>query len=215
MSRPISPHEHPFTPVILHWLHIASMMGLIVTGMQIATLPETAESAVLAHTLHLRVMPVFLVSAALRVAWAFLSAGSSQRGSHELMPDWKHFRFHRGDGAHLLDWVRHYLGSRVEVPDTNKYNPLQRAVYVFAFPACIVMLAVTGFALTESSARNFEWLLAMLGPTGVRLAHDVAMGALLLLTTLHVYAAMRDGMGRMSLMLLRWVPRSLMAIEDE
>lgn len=215
MSAQISPYEHPVTPVALHWLHIGSLAALTYTGLEIMwAAPSAAEPA--AASTHMGIMPLFLASTVLRVIWAFLGAGSAERGSYYLTDDWRHFGFGRGDAASAREWLAHYAGLKKEKPETAKYNPLQRGVYLFAFPACIIALAVTGLSMSKTWTLQFAWVTQLLGSDeSVRAAHVLAMQILLTLTVLHTYAAIRDGLGRMGLMLFRFVPRSELAPCEE
>lgn len=207
MSRAVSKTEHPITAVFLHWLHLASFMMLTITGIQLRLLASAGPGHDAARTLHDAFMPLFIISAVLRFAWSFLGGGSASRGSNVRQGDWRHFVFHRGDARIARAWVRKYLGMSVEVPDSGKYNPLQRIVYTALFPACVITLALTGLALHPSFSAMLAWVTDLLGgEAAVRNAHFMTMWALVALTTLHLYAAVIDGCGRITLMLAFWIP---------
>lgn len=214
MSHAVSKTEHPITAVFLHWLHLASFLMLTITGMQLRLLDGASPEHVAARTLHDAFVPMFLISAVLRFAWSFLGNGSATRGSNVRQGDWRHFVFRRGDARAAWAWIRKYLGASVEVPEDQKYNPLQKTVYTALFPACIVILALTGLALHPSFAASLSWVTDLLaGEGGVRTAHFVAMWALVALTALHLYAAVLDGCGRITLMLAFWIPERCRAAE--
>lgn len=199
----------------MHWVHIGALGVLTYTGLQIHSLSAVSESHS-AGNIHMGVMPLFLGTAIIRFIWAFTGSGSAERGAFHRMSDWRHFVFHRGDGRAAMDWLACYAGIHKEAPPVLKYNPLQRAVYAFVFPILVVVLAITGFSLSDSYVDSMAGITGFLGgEEQVRALHTTAMWALLLLTALHSYAAFRDGLGRLSLMLTGWTPRSMRAQPDD
>lgn len=213
MSRPLSRAEHPLTAFILHWLHLASFVVLACTGLAIHAMPEAARRGSEVLSLHMAAMPVFLISTILRVMWAFLGDGSASRGEDRLTSDWRHFLFHRGDWHVAQAWVRRYLGSKEPVPDGEKYNPLQKVVYVLLFPLGIVILTLTGLAMDPSFCETLAWVPKTLGGEGpLHLAHYISMWFMIVLTAAHVYAAIRDGGCRLMFMLVRLTRKDCLAV---
>lgn len=208
MSRVVSKTEHPITAVLLHWLHLAAFVMLTITGMQLRFLDDASASHEAARALHDAFMVLFIISAVVRFAWSFLGGGSASRGSDARRGDWRHFVFHSGDARMAWAWIRKYLGVSVEVPEAEKYNPLQKVVYTTLFPACVITLALTGLALHPSFSMTLSWMTDTLGSEGaVRDVHYATTWVLVALTALHLYAAVLDGCGRITLMLVYWIPK--------
>lgn len=193
--------------VVLHWIHLVAMVGLAGTGLLINLLQSGSHAHLLAASLHKALMPWFLLSAVFRVAWSFVGEGSAERGAHHVRADWRHFVWNRGDSRIAIAVLRRYLKQDVTVPATGKYNPLQKIAYTVVFPACITLLAVTGLAIHPSFNIALAPVNDALGGAEItRLVHLDAMWLLLALTGGHVYAAVSDSPGRVSLMMLNWIP---------
>lgn len=207
MSVPVTPQEHPFTARVLHWTHLASFLYLAVSGVQIHLAEKGSPALETLDRHHMVGWMVFLGSAAARVAWAFLGDGSAAKGSTLRIPDWMHFTLGRGDGAGTAQWFVRYATFQKHLPDVAKYNPLQRTVYALLFPLAILASALTGLTLTPDFTEAFTWLPPLLGgENGVRVAHEVAMGAIVVLSAVHLYAGLKAGFGRVSMMMLGWTP---------
>lgn len=207
MATKIAPTEHPGTAIALHWAHLLSFAVLVYTGVQIHAAPHLAGTQADVGTAHKPAMLVFMASAVARYFYAFIGNGTSERGSYELIEDWRHFLPRRGDLKASVGWLAHYVGLKRKVPDTPKYNPLQRFVYSVLVPASVVVMSLTGLALWASTCEIFDWVTNLLGgEAGVRAVHYGTMWALIGLTAAHVYAAVADGLGRIALMMFGMIP---------
>lgn len=213
MDKRVTPQEHPLTAVILHWMHMASFVYLMATGIMVMRAPEALQTSSELSRHHMVGWVVFLLTAFIRYAWAFLGDGSAEKGSHELVSDWRHFTFKRGDGREVMLWLTKYAKPGTDVPRVAKYNPLQKIVYAICFPAAIVLMAISGFALSPSFSGLVTWFTDLIGGVeSARLIHDAGMLLLIALSLLHLYAAIYGGAGRILMMLVHWVPEKYRAV---
>jgi len=209
VSRPITREEHPVSAVALHWVHLVSLGALVFTGLEIHELPPQLWNLASTSRVHGLVAGVFLMTFLTRFAWAFLSDGSASKGSTTLVGDWRHFGYHRGDVASAREWLGYYTLRRKGSPGEDKYNPLQRGVYVILFPLMILWMLLTGLALWPgTSIRMAPFTNLVGGAQAARLGHYDGMVLLIALCAVHLYAALLGGWPTIANMFLCWVPRA-------
>lgn len=207
VAHKLSRLEHPLPAVIMHWSHLVSFLLLIATGLQIHAHTTWFGSIQAVRQVHFVAMFVFVLTAVVRVYWAFLGGGSAALGGVKRHDDWRFFALSAADVRSLPEWLKYYLFIRKTKPHTVKYNPLQKLTYVALFPAGIVVMALTGFALFEPTATAMGWFAGLLGGlNGVRLVHYLAMWVMIVFFMIHLYLVVVEEPKQAAVMLLRRVP---------
>jgi Ni/Fe-hydrogenase 1 B-type cytochrome subunit len=186
MAKHTTRSEHPLTAIITHWIHIAALFTLIITGYWIYD-PYAAWPFHTVRMVHLFAAFFLVATGVFRVYWAFLGSGSSDVGSAAKIRDW-HFFFPQAENRGTL-WpmIKYYLFLRKTHPCTAKYNPLQKIAYAFLGVA-IFLDMLTGLAMWHVTAGFFQPLTyALGGTTAVRQLHFAAMWLFIVITAVHIY----------------------------
>lgn len=200
----MSPHyatreEHPWPAILMHWVHLISMVVLIYTGFYIHR-PFGPGSMDLMRTLHFIFMFVLIFVAIIRVYWAFMGAGSAAPGSRTRVRDWRHFGRSPENKGQGLETVKYYLFLRKTHPRTAKYNTLQKGTYMF-WLFLIVLQAITGFAIWTNTAALFEPLTYLIGgPIVMRMWHYIIMWLFIITSAVHIYLSIAEGARQLPLM---------------
>lgn len=177
--------EHPTTPRVLHWIHLVSIIVLVISGIYISD-PFLPGLMGVMRGAHLIFMWVLIIVALIRVIWAFVGR-SAPLGQREKIPDYKHFGPQRENKGTLGGTLAYYLFLRKDAPVVYKYNGLQKGTYIF-WLLLIVAQAVTGFALWTPTALALQPLTYSLGgPLMVRTIHYIIMWLFILTTLIHIY----------------------------
>jgi Ni/Fe-hydrogenase 1 B-type cytochrome subunit len=183
-----TPEEHPVPAVIMHWVHLISLAVLIFTGFYIHW-PFFPGAMGMMRNLHFVFMYVFILTAIVRVWWAFLGAGSAPLGSHERRGDYKFFGPQAENKGTIGGTIRYYTFLQKDAPPVIKYNGLQKGTYVF-WLFLIAAQAITGFALWTPTARFFlPMSYALGGITYVRMFHYLGMWLFIITVAIHIYLA--------------------------
>jgi Ni/Fe-hydrogenase 1 B-type cytochrome subunit len=209
MSQKLTRLEHPWPAVTMHWVHLLSFFTLIATGLAIHAHSDIIGSIQFVTQTHFIVMSVFILTAIVRIYWAFFGAGSAPAAGLVRQRDWRFFGLGAADWKALPSWLAYYLFLRKTHPPVDKYNPLQKLTYLVVFPLGILIMALSGFSMFQPSADTMMWFTNIMGGlNGVRLLHYLTMWVLIMFTMLHVYLVVVEDPAQASTMLLRTVPPS-------
>ncbi|MBA4370829.1 MAG: hypothetical protein C0418_04545 [Coriobacteriaceae bacterium] len=185
----------PLLPKFLHFQHVSCMIILAFTGMYIR-FPFFAGGRTAMRWLHYVAMVIVTVNLVWRLWYAFYS---KQR-------DYKEFAITKKDVVNLFNVVMYYAFIKPSKPHLDKYNIMQKAVYI-AFAPMLVLQAFTGFSLltfdfpgTTWSPRDVLvgwWLGSLVGSVDLagwymRIAHYVLNWLFILFTTIHVYLSVSE-----------------------
>jgi Ni/Fe-hydrogenase 1 B-type cytochrome subunit len=193
--------EHPLPAVLLHGVHLVSMLLLILSGLYIHY-PFAAGAMGLMRTTHFVAMSVLVITTVLRVYWAFAGRGSAGSGSRRLVPDWRHFAPEPANRGQMLETLKYYLFLRDSHPRSAKFNTLQKATYGL-WLVLIVIQAVTGLAMWSPTASAFEPLAYALGGiTQMRVDHYLVMWLFIVTLMIHVYLSVAEAWVQVPLMFL-------------
>ncbi|MCL2466189.1 MAG: Ni/Fe-hydrogenase, b-type cytochrome subunit [Micrococcales bacterium] len=207
-----------------HWLNVALILTLSVTGYLIMTpslLPTAAVRVGEAsgytmgwvRNIHFAAAFTWLVLALARLVLAFLSSDRFLR--------WPTFwpLKSKADFRHLGQVVSHYALVRREAPLYLAHNPLQQLAYTALYVIALLQMA-SGFVLYSLYERTggiwsvvgdigfWGW-----GTPGIRLFHAVSMFVIWAFAIMHVYMALRadalERRGGISAMINGgvWLPR--------
>lgn len=201
MSTHVTREEHPIPAIVMHWLHLLSIIALTYTGFYIHRPfgPGTMETM---RTIHFIAMFLVILVAIVRVYWAFFGGGSAGAGSRTKVRDSRHFGRSPENRGKSIEIIKYYLFIRKTHPRTAKYNILQKGTYM-AWLVLILLQAITGFALWSNTASFFDPLTyAMGGPDVMRMAHYLIMWVFIITTMIHIYLAVAEGVRQVPLMFL-------------
>jgi Ni/Fe-hydrogenase 1 B-type cytochrome subunit len=194
----LHPHkrdEHPGPAVLMHWVHLVSIIGLVITGLDIHR-PFAAWPMATVRTIHFLLMYFLVINLVVRIYWAFVGQGSA---SHSNMArgkirDYRYFGPEPENKGKLVEIVKYYLFMRKEHPATSKFNTLQKVTYVFWIPL-IILQAITGFSIYgPTQAWPFFSSITMWlgGLQMVRNYHYLIMWVFILTVAIHVYLAVAE-----------------------
>jgi Ni/Fe-hydrogenase 1 B-type cytochrome subunit len=199
MSAYATREEHPLPAVLMHGVHLVSMVLLAFSGFYIHH-PFFAGGMSAMRSMHFVSMFVLVLTAVVRVYWAFLGRGSAEAGSRVLVPDYRHFGPEKANRGQMLETLKYYLFLRSTHPRTAKYNTLQKGTYLL-WLLLIAVQAVTGFALwtpTQAAMQPLSYWLG--GLAQVRVDHYLIMWLFIVTTMVHVYLSVAEGAAQVPLM---------------
>jgi Ni/Fe-hydrogenase 1 B-type cytochrome subunit len=183
--------EHPLPAIVLHGVHMVSMLVLIFSGFYIHY-PFFAGGMGALRTAHFVAMFVLVITLVLRVYWAFAGSGSAGSGSRRLVADWKHFGPEPANRGQMLETLKYYLFIRTTHPRCAKFNTLQKGTYA-AWLVLIVVQALTGLAMWSPTAGALQPLTyALGGVTQVRVDHYLVMWLFIVTLMVHVYLSVAE-----------------------
>ncbi len=178
---------------LTHWVNVASILVLSVTGYYIASPFITTSGPAVNQFLmgavrfiHFTVAFVFTASVLFRIYWAF--AGNKYARWSQFVPA------KSGRRRALLKMVGYYTFLRREPPAEVGHNPLAGATYIGLY-LLFALQIVTGFALYSQPLASgfwktaFGWIIVAFGAPVVRLVHDLIMYLIIAFTIHHVYSA--------------------------
>lgn len=186
--------EHPLPARIMHWIHLASMVGLTFSGFYIHR-PFFAGAMGAMRFVHFVCMYVILLDLGARVYWSFFGK------EH----DWREFVLTGDDFGKLPPTIAYYLFLRKDHPETSlpsgkagKYNPLQKLTYNF-WTLLLVIQGITGFALYQPALTSktwgpfFQWSNTLVGGAAhMRTVHYLIMWIFVVTTFIHLYLALAE-----------------------
>jgi Ni/Fe-hydrogenase 1 B-type cytochrome subunit len=179
---------------ITHWVNVASILVLSVTGYYIANpfiqTQGIATDEFLMGTVrfvHFTTAFIFTVSVLFRVYWAVASRARYAR--------WDQFLPLRAPRQRaLLRMVGYYTFLRKEPPPEIGHNPLAGVTYMGLY-GLFALQILTGFALYSIPFHGgiwptlFGWIITIFGTQPVRLVHTLVMFLIIAFTIHHVYSA--------------------------
>lgn len=177
---------------VTHWVNVAAILTLSVTGLYIGTgktLAHDASQYVMGWVrfIHFVTAYIFTVSVFSRIYWAFV--GNRYAGWREFIP------WYRNTGRrNMLLTLRYYVFLDRTVPNVIGHNALAGATYLLVFILYLVMI-VTGFALYSQHAPGgvmhtlIGWTMLLFSNQGMRLTHHLVMWLLIAFAIHHVYSA--------------------------
>lgn len=195
MAHRIPPtrEEHPLPAMIMHWIHLVSLLLLIFTGFYIYH-PFFSGFMGYARSIHQVVMWTFILTTVTRIYWSFFGAGSAPPGSRTKHGDFHWFSpfKHEGEGT-ARDTIKYYLFFKKTYPSVYKFNPLQKSMYlVWAF-ILIPLTALTGFCIWEPTQSFFESFTYSLGGlAAMRTWHYLLMYVFIITASIHLYLVVAE-----------------------
>lgn len=201
MSRRTPPtrEEHPLPAIIMHGLHLLSMLVLIATGFYIAR-PYYGGGMQLNITLHSIFMFIFIYTVIVRIYWAFFGAGSAPVGQRTRMRDYKWFWYNKGMLKEFRETVKYYLFLRKTYPSQMKFNPLQKTTYL-SWIVLTFLMALSGFCLWAPTRSFFQPLTSALGGlSGIRTIHYFLMWIFIVTVAIHAYLVVAEVSRELKLM---------------
>ncbi len=195
MAHRIPPtrEEHPLPAVIMHAVHLVSLILLIFTGFYIRS-PFFDGFMGYAITIHQITMWTFVLTTITRVYWAFFGAGSAPPGGRVRVRDYRWFRPFRQKGeATAGETLKYYLFMRKTYPSVYKFNPLQKTMYlVWAF-ILIPLTLLTGLCLWAPTKSFFEpFTYALGGLSAMRSYHYLLMWIFICTAAIHLYLVIAE-----------------------
>lgn len=199
MAHLATREEHPWPAILMHWLHLISIVVLTWTGFYIHRPFYTASMSV-HRTLHFVFMFVFILTAIVRLWWGVLGAGSAAPGERRRRRDISFFFPERENRGMLWQTAKYYTFIRRTHPRTAKYNPLQKLTYA-SWLLLVVLQAVTGFAIWTNTAEFFLPLTNLLGGLqAMRAIHYLIMWLFIITTMIHIYLSVVEAPWQLPLM---------------
>jgi Ni/Fe-hydrogenase 1 B-type cytochrome subunit len=192
----LHPHvreEHPLPAMLMHWVHLLSMIGLVITGLFIHR-PFAAWNMEMIRNIHFWLMYFLIINLVVRIYWSFFGAGSSTHASTRKIRDYRYFGPQAENRRKLGPVIKYYLFLQKEHPVTGKFNPLQKTTYVFWIPLIIVQ-AITGFSIYGPTQTwpFFNSLTNMLGGAQMmRNYHYLIMWLFIVTVAIHIYLAVAE-----------------------
>ncbi|HIJ82186.1 MAG TPA: Ni/Fe-hydrogenase, b-type cytochrome subunit [Desulfuromonadales bacterium] len=193
------PHQPKFKRYIwelpvrwCHWVNVASIVTLAVTGFFIGT-PFSFGSSTSDFTMgwirfvHFTAAYAFAVSLASRVLWSLV--GNKYAGWKEFFP----FATDKGREK-MIKMLRYYMFIDREVPESIGHNAVATSAYLALFFLYILMIT-TGFALYAEHAPNgmmhksLGFMYSLFSNQGMRLAHHFSMYLIFGFIINHIYSA--------------------------
>ncbi len=174
---------------VTHWVVVASIMVLSVTGGYIADpfiVPPGGAFMETVRFVHLMAAFAFLAAGIVRTYWLF-AGNQFSRWTAFIPTNRRHLR----EVATQTGW---YLFLRKELPGILGHNALAGGTYFVVFFLFLVQ-TITGFALVgvhgdQPWASLFGWTIGFFGIQTVRFVHHILMWAVLAFMIHHVYSAL-------------------------
>ncbi|MDH4099558.1 MAG: cytochrome b/b6 domain-containing protein [Nitrospirota bacterium] len=173
MAVPQIGGHHPFIVKIMHWLNVALIVVMLVSGLVIwlkhpsfFDFPEKLADRKLFDASSPFGGPLIWHFAGL---WLLMANWFSYVLYTLFSGNWREIIFRPSDIGGLVPQIKYYLGIQPVPPSAGKYNPLQKLAYngLFVMAAATV---VTGFALYKPAMMK-PIIDTLGGPGWVRLIH--------------------------------------------
>ncbi|MFA6001274.1 MAG: cytochrome b/b6 domain-containing protein [Thermoleophilia bacterium] len=195
MSRGIPPtrEEHPRPAIIMHAVHMVSLVLLIFTGFYIHG-PFFSGFMGYARSIHQVTMWTFLFTTIIRIYWSFFGAGSAPPGGRVKRRDFHWFSplRHEGEGS-ARDTIKYYLFMRKTYPSVYKFNPLQKSMYLLWAFVFIPLITLTGLCLWTPTQSFFESFTYSVGGLGaMRSYHYLLMWIFICTAAIHMYLVIAE-----------------------
>ncbi len=190
---PPTREEHPLPAVIMHAVHMVSLVLLVFTGFYIYS-PFFSGFMGYALSIHQVAMWTFVFTTVIRLYWAFFGAGSAPPGRRTKRRDFHWFSpiRHEGEG-NFRDTLKYYLFLRKTYPSVYKFNPLQKGMYLFWAFVLIPLTLLTGLCLwtpTQSFFESFTYWAG--GLAAMRGYHYLLMWVFVITAGIHLYLVVAE-----------------------
>jgi len=195
MAQHIPPtrEEHPLPAIVMHAIHMTSLLLLIFTRFYIRS-PFFSGFMGYARLIHQVAMWTFVFTTITRIYWSFFGAGSAPPGGRVKERDSHWFRpfRHEGEGS-SLDTIKYYLFIRKTYPAVYKFNPLQKSVYLFWAFILIPLTLLTGLCIWTPTQSFFETFTYWAGGlAAMRSYHYLLMWAFIITASVHLYLVVAE-----------------------
>lgn len=200
-QRVIRVYVYPAPIRLWHWVNVAAILTLMVTGYLIASPPDSLTGSPSAHFrmgwiryLHFAAAWIFAVGYGARVLWGLLFGNIWSREIFWI-PFWRLSYW-----KDLLSEILVYAFVRKEGKIFIGHNALARAAIFFFFTLTGLFMIVTGFALYSDGTgidswegRLFGWVMPLLGGNlSTHFLHHWGLWVMILFTMIHVYTVTRE-----------------------
>lgn len=175
--------EYTASLIATHWIHVAAIIVLAVTGIWIAVGGPMATL----RFIHFIFAYFITIDIFIRIYIAFFSREKA---------DWRDLAPNKADLKLVVPTLKHYIYIQKYRHVTDGYNPIQKIAYLFSFVLVFAQI-FTGFALYDgrffwivNSRSIFGWVGVIFGGLpGLRLWHYIFTIVLILFTAIHIYMA--------------------------
>ncbi|MEJ2726103.1 MAG: cytochrome b/b6 domain-containing protein [Deltaproteobacteria bacterium] len=213
MNVPATREEHPWPVAVLHWVHLTSLFILMLTGGYIRS-PYYSGGMQVNQLLHFTFMWVFILTAIVRVYWAFLGAGSAGRGSRQKIRDYHWFAFGKADRQTFLDTLKYYLFLRRSRPEAPKFDPVFKVFFYF-WLLLITLQAISGLSMWPATKSFFHPLTYLVGGlAAMHTIHYFIMWIFIASVSVHIYLAVTELRARLGVMFLRHESKEAAAVQE-
>lgn len=188
--------SHPLPFRVTHWINLACMVLLILTGIEIHY-PVLPGLMGVARGLHIFCGIVILVNLIVRIVMSGFIQSAPAYGTREKKADFWTFLPQRDNRHQLIPWIKYYLFFKKDHPLGGKYGVPQKLSYLLVAVALLFM-GYTGFCLWGTTMYiPFFWgfTVAVGGLMKVRIIHYFMMFFFICFTMIHVYLANVEGTG--------------------
>ncbi len=190
--------------VVTHWINLACMVVLIITGFCIH-FPFFPYFEGIARGLHVFCGFVVLINAIVRVILAFFVKSAPTGGTRKVVPDYKTWLPQKDNRHQAGAWIKYYLFLKKDHPLGAKLGVPQKISYLL-IPVLIIIMAYTGFCLWGPTM-DLPFFAAGInlvgGAMSMRIIHYFLMYVFICFIFLHVYLANIEGFEPSKLMLFR------------
>ena len=195
MAERIPPtrEEHPLPAIIMHAVHLTSLIVLVFTGFYIHS-PFFSGFMGYARTLHNFAWMIFVAITVTRIYWSFFGRGSAPPGARTKRRDFHWFSplRHEGEGT-FRDTIKYYLFIKKTYPSVYKFNPLQKSTYLFWAFILMPLMLLTGLCIWTPTQSFFEPFTYWLGGLqAMRSYHYLLMWLFIVTPAVHLYLVIAE-----------------------
>ena len=188
--------------VITHWINLAAMCLLIITGLLIHF--PVPISMGIARGIHIFCGFVIFINCIVRMIMAFFVESAPTGGTRETVKDYKTW-LPQADNKHQgAEWVKYYTFVKKDHPLGAKLGVPQKLSYLL-IPILLIFMFITGICLWPPTAASgfCQWWLNLLGGAmSVRVIHYFMMYVFIIFMFIHVHLATAEGTEPVKLMFL-------------
>lgn len=194
---------HPLPFVITHWINLAAMITLIVTGFMIH-FPVPFTTGV-CRGLHIFCGFVLFINCIVRVIMAFFVKSAPTGGTREQVKDYKTWLPQKDNRHQGAAWIKYYLFMKKDHPLSAKLGVPQKISYLL-IPILIILMFLTGICLWAPLANTefCTWCINLVGGAmSMRIIHYFGMYVFIIFMFIHIYLANVEGFEPTKLMFFR------------
>ena len=193
---------HPLPFVITHWINLAAMVILIISGLLIHF--PVPISMGIARGLHIFAGIVLFLNCLARVIMSFFVRSAPTGGTRETVKDYKTWLPQKDNRHQGGAWVKYYLFMKKDHPLGAKLGVPQKLSYLL-IPILILLMFITGLCLWQPTANSAfcQWCLGLVGGAmSMRVIHYFGMYVFIIFMFIHVHLATAEGSEPVKLMFL-------------